>query len=271
MPQVGPYQVVELPPARRNTAGLLDFVYVKHCMYGLLEVDVTTARQLMAAHKAKTGETLSFTGYLAFCLARAIDEDKSVQAQLKGRKQLVLFEDVDIDILVERKIGEKRVPMVHIIRRANHKTFAEIHREIRTVQDEPVPPGKGLPPFLRLLGDLPQPLVRLLVSVLRFRKRHNPVLAVARAGTVGITSVGMFARGGAAGWGLAPAGHPIDLIVGSMARKPAVVGDTIEPREFLHLTIAFDHDVMDGGPAARFVSRLVGLIESGDGLAAAAS
>ncbi|MCE3276245.1 MAG: hypothetical protein K0R13_2100, partial [Propionibacteriaceae bacterium] len=36
-----------------------------------------------------------FTSYRAFCLARAVDEDKSVQAYLKGRKHLVIFDDVD--------------------------------------------------------------------------------------------------------------------------------------------------------------------------------
>ena len=34
----------------------------------------------------KTGEQLSFTGYLIFCLARAVDEDKTVQAYLKGQQ-----------------------------------------------------------------------------------------------------------------------------------------------------------------------------------------
>jgi pyruvate/2-oxoglutarate dehydrogenase complex dihydrolipoamide acyltransferase (E2) component len=34
----------------------------------------------------------------------------------------------------------------------------------------------------------------------------------------------------------------------------------------LNLTIIFDHDVIDGAPAARFARRLVELIESGYGL-----
>jgi pyruvate/2-oxoglutarate dehydrogenase complex dihydrolipoamide acyltransferase (E2) component len=34
----------------------------------------------------------------------------------------------------------------------------------------------------------------------------------------------------------------------------------------LNLTVAFDHDVVDGAPAARFVNRLVELIENGYGL-----
>jgi pyruvate/2-oxoglutarate dehydrogenase complex dihydrolipoamide acyltransferase (E2) component len=58
----------------------------------------------------------------------------------------------------------------------------------------------------------------------------------------------------------------LDLIVGGISRKPAIVEDRIEPREILNLTVAFDHDVVDGAPATRFVERLLDLIESGDGL-----
>jgi pyruvate/2-oxoglutarate dehydrogenase complex dihydrolipoamide acyltransferase (E2) component len=56
------------------------------------------------------------------------------------------------------------------------------------------------------------------------------------------------------------------LIVGGIARKPAVIDERVEPRDLLNLTVAFDHDVVDGAPAARFVKRLVDLIESGYGL-----
>ena len=57
-------------------------------MYSLPEVGVTCARQFNANHKAQTGESLSFTGYLAFWLAKAIDEDKMVQAYRKGARRL---------------------------------------------------------------------------------------------------------------------------------------------------------------------------------------
>jgi 2-oxoacid dehydrogenases acyltransferase (catalytic domain)/Type II CAAX prenyl endopeptidase Rce1-like len=40
-------------------------------------------------------------------------------------------------------------------------------------------------------------------------------------------------------------------------------------RDLLNLTVAFDRDVVEGAPAARFVHRLVELIESPDGLDAA--
>jgi pyruvate/2-oxoglutarate dehydrogenase complex dihydrolipoamide acyltransferase (E2) component len=85
------------------------------------------------------------------------------------------------------------------------------------------------------------------------------------AGTVGITAVGMFGKGNS-GWGFEVTRHSLDLVVGSIAWKPTVVDGRIEPREILNLTVVFDHDVVDGAPATRFVRRLVELIESGYGL-----
>ena len=71
---------------------------------------------------------------------------------------------------------------------------------------------------------------------------------------------------GHSGWGIYSHTHPLGLVVGSIAWKPAVVEGRVEPREILHLTVTFDHDVIDGAPAARFTRRLVELIESGFGL-----
>lgn len=268
--KIGPYHVVDLPPERRGVLDFIDLSSWRHRMYGLLEVDVTVPRQFIAARKARTGERLSFTGYLTFCLARAVDEDKSVQAYLKGRKQIVLFDDVDVGMMIERQFGETRAPIGYVIRRANHKTFMEIHREIRAVQTAPEPPTKGAPAWLPLLQHLPGPLVKLVNALYRRAIRRDPAGAwVAMAGTVGVSAIGMFGNSDRSGssWGLAaPAGHTLCLYVGGIARKPTCVQDRIEPREILSLTVAFDHDAVDGAPAARFVGRLVELIERGYGL-----
>jgi len=95
--------------------------------------------------------------------------------------------------------------------------------------------------------------------------RYNPAIRVSTAGTVFVTSVGMFGKGHS-GWGITTTPHSLSLVVGSINWKPAVVEGQIEPREILNLTVLFDHDVVDGAPATRFVRRLIELIESGDGL-----
>ena len=261
----GNYQIVDLPAARRDTPNFIDIIWWRHWIYGLLEVDVTVPRKLIKEYEAWLEEELSFTGYLAYCLARAVDEDKLVHAYLKGRKQLVVFEDVDVLLMIERQIGETRAPMGHVIRAADRRSYMEINREIRAVQNRPVPSRKGVPPLMHRLMLLPWPLSRLFISLIRLYMRHDPASMATKGGTVGITAVGMF--GEHSGWGVAPNGHTLDLVVGSITRKPAIVEDRIEPREILNLTVVFDHDVVDGAPAARFVERLVDLIESGYGLA----
>lgn len=78
------YKVTELSSERRGMAAFQDLKSGRHSMYALLEVDVTAARQLLKDYRARTGEPLSFTGFLAFCLAHAVDKDKTVQSYRKG-------------------------------------------------------------------------------------------------------------------------------------------------------------------------------------------
>ncbi len=123
-----------------------------------------------------------------------------------------------------------------------------------------------MPTWFRSAMLLPWPLSRLVKGLLGLIMRRDPTIPVAMAGTVDVTSIGMFGAGHS-GWGLTPTGASLGLVVGGIAWKPAVVEGRIEPREMLNLTVVFDHDVIDGGPAARFTRRLVELIESGYGLA----
>jgi pyruvate/2-oxoglutarate dehydrogenase complex dihydrolipoamide acyltransferase (E2) component len=262
---IGPYHVVNLSQGRRALMNALDLVAPTHYMYGLLEADVTVARQFIAEQKARTGEAFSFTGFLVFCLARAVDEHKEVQAYLKGRKQLIMFDDVNVGVMVENKVGEKTVLMGHIIQGANRKTYREIHQEIRSAQSEPVPPGRGVPTWFSTALLLPWPLSGLVKALIGMVMRRDPTIRVSTSGTVFVTAVGMFGKGHS-GWGITTTPHSLSLVVGSMSWKPAVVEGRIEPREILNLTVLFDHDVVDGAPATRFVRRLVELIESGYGL-----
>ncbi|HEU4708147.1 MAG TPA: 2-oxo acid dehydrogenase subunit E2 [Methylophilaceae bacterium] len=95
--------------------------------------------------------------------------------------------------------------------------------------------------------------------------RQNPRWLKARAGTVVVTSVGLFGQG--AGWGLTflPF-HTLGLTIGGIAEKPGVVEGRIAIREYLSLTLSFDHDIVDGAPAARFTQQLKELLEQGYGL-----
>ncbi|HSK97854.1 MAG TPA: 2-oxo acid dehydrogenase subunit E2 [Euzebyales bacterium] len=83
--------------------------------------------------------------------------------------------------------------------------------------------------------------------------------------TVAVSAIGMFAAGG--GWGVPLTPTTLMVTVGGIARRPVVVGDDVETREYLSLTVTVDHDIVDGAPAARYAARLCELIEQAAGLA----
>ena len=58
------------------------------------------------------------------------------------------------------------------------------------------------------------------------------------------------------------------LGVGRIARRPVVVGDQIVARDVLTLSLTFDHRIVDGVPAARFLQALVRRIENASSLEA---
>jgi len=257
------YQVVPYPKLRRIIAVMLRSFQRMPMIHGLLEVDVTRARAFLREHQANTGESLSFTAFLIACLAKAVDEHKAVQAYRKGRNQLILFEDVDVNTQIEHEMHGQKQAIVYILRAANRKTFREIHHEIRAAQGEDVAQAvKGIKALNALLF-LPTFLLRIGYWVLWWIGRTSPQLMKKYAGTVSLTAVGMFGKG--AGWGIPLAGQTM-MTVGGIGEKPGIVDGHIAIREYLSLTISFDHDIIDGAPAARFATRLKDLIESGYGL-----
>jgi pyruvate/2-oxoglutarate dehydrogenase complex dihydrolipoamide acyltransferase (E2) component len=252
-------QVVPHPKIRRWMAAMFRSVQHKPMIHGLIEVDVTRARAHLREHQATTGESLSFTAFLMACLAQAVEEHKAVQAIRFGSKRLILFEEVDVLLPVEHDVAGQKHIMPSIIRAANRKTVREIHREIRAAQVQDVTKD------LMRVQSLPTLLFQPYLWIFTWRGRRYPQVWKKNVGTVGITAVGMFGNG--AGWGIPPA-PPTTLMmtVGGIGQKPGVVDGTIAIRDYLSLTLSFNHEVIDGAPAARFTERLKELMESGYGL-----
>jgi pyruvate/2-oxoglutarate dehydrogenase complex dihydrolipoamide acyltransferase (E2) component len=248
--------IFPFPKMRRAAVEFMREAQRQHSVHALIEVDVTKPRQSLGAYKARTGESLSFTAFIITCLAKAVDGNKSMQAYRKGRHQLIVFDEVDVITMIEREVGGRKMPADHIIRAANTKTFREVHNEIRAAQVEKVEKFK----WLERLASLPT----FITGFVWWALRHDPYLRKRFGGTVGVTSVGMFGIG--AGWGITIPYGPLSLVLGGIAKKPGVVDGRIEIREYLCLTISFDHDIIDGAPAARFAQQLKDLIESGFGL-----
>lgn len=69
-----------LPSTRaRQVAQDLELIQWKHVIHALAEVDVTLARQLLVAYRARTGWEFSFTAWVVSCAARAVKEQPHMQ------------------------------------------------------------------------------------------------------------------------------------------------------------------------------------------------
>lgn len=131
----------------------------------------------------------------------------------------------------------------------NRRSWEELHAEIRRIQTAPkVQPGWK---FTDVFPRLPRPIRRFSLRMILRR----PDLMKAYAGTVGFTSVGMFGVGSF--WGIGLPVHSLAVTLGGIGEKPVVVDGRIAIREMLSLTVSFNHDIIDGAPAARFTQRLI--------------
>jgi 2-oxoacid dehydrogenase/acyltransferase catalytic subunit len=160
------------------------------------------------------------------------------------------------------EVEGQKFPLPYVVRAAYHKTAWEIHQEIRAFQKLHSAEVPSMPPWLaRGFARWPGVMVRLF----GWMAGRSSLLWKRSVGTSGITAVGMFGKG--LGWGIPyPTPHSLFLTLDGISEKPGVVEEHITTQEYLQLTVCFDHDIIDGAPAARFTERLKELIESGYGL-----
>jgi hypothetical protein len=230
----------------------------KHTVHGLVEFDITLARATLRQHRSQTGEALSFSAFFLACLGQAIEMNKHIHAYRSWRNQLVLFDEVDVNMLFEVEVDGEKTIRPHILRGVNKKSVRELHQEIRAFQQghQSSQESSFIDWFVRLPG-----FVRRLFLWVLFKR---PQMIKQLYGTVLVTSIGMFGTG--SGWAIPVPNHTLQLSLGGIDKKPGVVDDRIEIREYMSVTISFDHDIVDGAPAARFAHRLKKLVESGYGL-----
>lgn len=261
----GEYAVKRFSSDRQSIRLILNESAKKHTIHAVLEIDVTNGRTAIRDIKEKTGRKPSFTGWMVKCIAEALTRHPELNTYRQGWRKIVVFEDVDVAIPVERLVDGEARTMVSIVRRANEKSVTEITDEIRAAQRQQVGGKKQvlsqLSRFEKMVLNAPTFLKKLVLWILRWhgirKKKHM--------GTVGVTSVGMIGR--FPGWVVPLGGTPTVMIaLGGVVEKPAVVDGDVEAREMLSLTLSVDHDLVDGGPMTRYVSTLTELVEDGYGL-----
>lgn len=249
------YEKLPFPRVRMAAVDLIAQAKKQDNIHGLTELDVSKIRDFIREYKKETGEKLSFTSFIIHCLAQAIESNKMVHAYRKGQKSLIIFDDVDVNTMIERNIEGNLMPWTYVVRAANKKSFLEIHEEIRNAKVGEIGINQ-LKKRMKVYSHAP----RIIRNMFWRKYKKNPHLRKKLAGTVAVTSIGMFGK--VMGWGIPIAFHTLVVTVGGIYLKPVLIDEKLINHEFLSLTISFDHDIVDGAPAARFISKFADLIEN---------
>jgi len=251
------------PKSRIGTYDIGKLSSSKHHVCGLIEVDVTSARNTI--NQLKTNNyPISFTSWLIKCIGDFANQYPLIHGVKKGKRKIITYSSVDISIIIEKEIDSTLVPIPYIIRGANNKSISDIYNEIKNAKEQLIndegdfvlgdSPGKFMMNFYYLLPGFVRKFIWKRIIA-------NPSLVKNLIGSVILTSVGMV--GTINGWIIPKSIHPLCFAISSTTSKPGVIDSQIAIREYLPITILVDHDVIDGAPAVKILKKLVDALETG--------
>jgi pyruvate/2-oxoglutarate dehydrogenase complex dihydrolipoamide acyltransferase (E2) component len=248
------YKVIPLSFNRKAVIASATVTKEKNAIHCITEVDITEPRRLISEHFTQTSEKLSFTAYLVTCLVHVVKDHPEVNSFHKGRNQIML-DDISVNVLIERDIKGEKVPEPLGITKAQLKTYRQIHEEIRAAQKNS---GSNLGNLAGMtwIRFIPGFLLRAFIRI-----ADRNITMAKRYGKVCVTAVGMFNKDSV--WFIPHGTATVLVTVGGISDKVVLIDDKAVNREYLCLTISFDHNIVDGAPAARFVKQFTETIRSG--------
>lgn len=255
------YRFQKIIRSRIATFDIFDVGMRKHHISAMLEFDVTESRAKLRELRKK-GINVSFNAWLLKIIGSVLEKHPEAAAYFYNKKKLIIFDDINISMIIEKLIGDVKVPMPLVIEKVNKKTALEITREIEKAKGLELNPDdivleKQSAAYQRLYYHMPGKLRRLFWKILL----KSPKAAYRTMGNVSVTSIGMIGR--INGWFVHKSVHPVSFGVGSVLKKPVVINNEIKIREILNMTILVDHDVIDGAPMVRLLDDLTNYIETG--------
>lgn len=193
----------------------------------VVEVDmtewVTLRLQLLPEVERVYGTRLTYTDAIVKATARALREFPLMNSTLKD-SEIVLHPDVNVGVAVAVEEGL----LVPVVKQADRKSLGEVSQEIRALAER-ARAGKSTPEDLSggtfTVTNLGTYEVELF----------NPIRVPGQTGILG---------------------------VGRITEKPTIREGQVVARHLMNLCLTFDHRVLDGAPAARFLQRVKQLLET---------
>jgi pyruvate dehydrogenase E2 component (dihydrolipoamide acetyltransferase) len=193
----------------------------------VLEVDMTDAMklrgQIVGQCEQKYGVRVTFTDMIVKAASTALSEYPLVNASLQGN-EVKMFSDVNVGIAV----GLDEGLVVPVLRNADRKFVPQIAIESKALVEK--------------------------------ARKGSLTIDEMSGGTFTITNLGIF--GIDSFDPIITPGQSSILGVCRIAEKPVVVDHQVVVRSMMNLCLSFDHRLLDGVPAAKFLNRIKELLES---------
>ncbi len=218
----GVREVIPMRSVRSVIAGRMQQSHMQTAPVTLTAEADGTALAALRTQLAADGVTASYNDLLLRILARALAEHPRLNASLHG-DEIRLWERIDIGLAVDSDRGL----LVPVVRSVDQKGIAALAQETKALVDR-----------ARLGQCTPDEL---------------------SGGTFTLTNLGMF--GIDAFTPIINLPECAILGVGRIQRRPVMQGDAVVGRDLVWLSLTFDHRLVDGGLAARFLQRVVQLLE----------
>jgi pyruvate dehydrogenase E2 component (dihydrolipoamide acetyltransferase) len=190
--------------------------------------EVTKLRQTALEQQQDAGVRVTYTDILVVAIARALQDHPIINSSLI-ENEIVVWEDINVGVAVALEEGLEGGLIVPVIRNADQKSLQDIATEARA-----------------------------LVKKARTGKLMPDDVA---GGTFTLTNLG--AVGGGWGFGTPIINQPQSAILGagSISDRPAVRDGQIVVRPIMTYSLTFDHRVVDGAAAAKFMARITQLLD----------
>ena len=173
----------------------------------------------------REGVRITILPFIMKAVAGALQRHSALNASLdEDREEIVLKKKVDIGMAVDAEDGL----VVPVVRNADAKSVIELAREIERL-------SAGAREGTLAPGDL-------------------------SGGTFTISSVGSI--GGLFSYPIINVPEAAILAAHKIVTRPVVRDGEIVPREMMYLSLSFDHRIVDGGAATRFLNEVVRRIEA---------
>jgi pyruvate/2-oxoglutarate dehydrogenase complex dihydrolipoamide acyltransferase (E2) component len=254
-----PNTIARSRPLRGEEAfvyGLKNRAKKQHCLgYGTFSVEMDRLEQLRKAYCRAVAPVTKVT-LLVKALALAVAQNPKVNAILFRRllgPRIVQFERVDVNLPIMRRIGQRTITFIGVIRNAPEKSLAEIQQELTNYQR--CDPAQS-PAIRRVMWFDGKPL--WLARLVHWRMGSDPEFYIRNVGTCGLTL----------GHGNHEHAFPIAptsavFALGGVARRPVVRGEEVAVARVMKCTLMIDNFVVPGLVGERLIYDFQRLLESG--------